>query len=79
MRLCNTATSAQHARISWRENYWVVRDLGSDRGTYVNGARLSSGSDIRLSRGDMLRFGSLTEEFHLIDVAPPRLSAPYLL
>lgn len=52
-----------------------MRDLGSDRGTYVNGARLSSGSDIRLSRGDMLRFGALTEEFHLIDTTPPRLSA----
>lgn len=52
-----------------------MRDLGSDRGTWVNGARLSSGSDIRLSRGDMLRFGALTEEFHLIDVTPPRLSA----
>ena len=75
MRLSNQAISAQHARISWRDEHWVVRDLGSDRGTYVNGARLSSGSDIRLARGDTLRFGALSEEFNLIDDTPPRLSA----
>ena len=75
VRLSNSSISAHHARISWLDNCWVVRDLGSDRGTYLNGARLDSGNDMRLNRGDTLRFGSDNEEFNLIDATAPRLSA----
>lgn len=76
VRLSTSAISAHHARISWLDDsYWVVRDLGSDRGTYLNGARLDSGNDTRLARGDTLRFGSGSEEFNLIDATAPQLSA----
>ncbi|MBU0490489.1 MAG: FHA domain-containing protein, partial [Chloroflexi bacterium] len=32
----------QHARLDWAGHAWVIRDLNSRNGTYVNGARVTS-------------------------------------
>ena len=39
--------SRQHARISHRDNTWCLEDLGSNNGTYINGARLIESLPIR--------------------------------
>ncbi len=48
--------SGRHAAVFRQGAHWMVRDLGSSNGTWVNGARLKG--DRALSPGDVLRFGS---------------------
>jgi hypothetical protein len=47
--------SRQHARLSFRDGCWVLRDLDSTNGTRVNGRRVVR---CRLEPGDCLRLGS---------------------
>ena len=48
--------SGRHAAVFRQEGRWMVRDLGSTNGTWVNGARIKH--DRALSPGDVLRFGA---------------------
>jgi hypothetical protein len=48
--------SGRHAAVFRQEGRWMVRDLGSTNGTWVNGTRIKS--DRALAPGDVLRFGS---------------------
>ena len=48
--------SGRHAAVFRQGGRWMVRDLGSTNGTWVNGARLKG--DRELFPGDVLRFGS---------------------
>jgi S1-C subfamily serine protease len=59
--------SSQHAAIIRQGGAFVVRDLGSKNGTFVNGARTTG--DAVLRDGDVIRFGSQgpTLEFHVLD------------
>jgi hypothetical protein len=47
--------SDEHALISPNEDGWVVRDLGSTNGTYLNGAKVTQPTP--LAAGDQLRLG----------------------
>jgi transcriptional regulator of acetoin/glycerol metabolism len=52
--LAGGETSRRHAEIRREGPIWIVRDLDSRNGTFVNGQRVSSGP---LSLGDLVRFG----------------------
>jgi hypothetical protein len=47
--------SGRHARISERDGFFYVEDMGSTNGTYLNGKRL--GSRERLRANDRIRIG----------------------
>jgi pSer/pThr/pTyr-binding forkhead associated (FHA) protein len=49
------SVSRRHARLSFRDGRWVLRDLDSTNGTRVNGRRVVR---CRLEPGDRLRLGS---------------------
>jgi pSer/pThr/pTyr-binding forkhead associated (FHA) protein len=49
------SVSRQHARLSFRDGHWVLRDLHSTNGTRVNGTRVVR---CRLEPGDRLSLGS---------------------
>ncbi len=49
------SVSRKHARLSFRDGYWVLRDLDSTNGTRVNGKRVVR---CRLDPGDRLSLGS---------------------
>jgi pSer/pThr/pTyr-binding forkhead associated (FHA) protein len=51
----DTYISQQHARIFDRNGSWVVEDLGSTNGTYLNGAPLTGPQP--LHPGDSIRIG----------------------
>ena len=49
------SVSRRHARLSFRDGRWVLRDLDSTNGTRVNGKRVVR---CRLEPGDRLSLGS---------------------
>jgi len=51
--------SRQHARILWQITHWVIMDLGSANGTFVNGQQVFGSAP--LAHGDRLAFGPAVE------------------
>jgi hypothetical protein len=71
LRLSRTFVSAQHARLSWEGGCWLLRDLISRNGTYVDEHRLPPGSCRPLLRGTRIAFGAATSRWELVDASPP--------
>ena len=58
--------SRRHARIIFRNNVYMIEDLGSTNGTFVNrGRRLLPGSPQVLSEGDEIIVGKTFLRFHI--------------
>jgi hypothetical protein len=56
--------SRRHAKIVARAGgYFVREEIGTRNGTFVNGDRLQTGVDVKLSNGDKLRFGLVETVF----------------
>ena len=60
LKLSDPFASSRHARIERRDFGFVIRDLRSRNGTYVNGARVM---EARLQDGDRLRVGQTDLSF----------------
>lgn len=54
MALDDNTVSRRHATVAWKRDAWVLRDLGSTCGTFVNGVRVRRA---RLRDGDRVRLG----------------------
>jgi DNA-binding NtrC family response regulator len=54
VQLGSGETSRQHARVDREGPLWVIRDMDSRNGTFLNGRRVTTAP---LSLGDLLRFG----------------------
>jgi pSer/pThr/pTyr-binding forkhead associated (FHA) protein len=61
--LQDTSVSRPHARMERRQDVWMLFDLGSSNGTFVNGTPVS-GKGRALKHGDVITFGGTTVEFH---------------
>lgn len=57
--------------LRWTGAAFVLRDLGSTNGTWVNQKRLAQGQGRPLQVGDSLMFGNLEECWTCVDVSPP--------
>lgn len=58
LQLDDRRVSSSHAWLRHATNgKWVLRDLGSKNGTYLNGDFLPSGVDVELAPGDLVGFG----------------------
>lgn len=55
--LSSKQVSRQHARISARDDRFVIEDLGSSNGTYLNGQRLTPHVPETLTEQDVLQIG----------------------
>ena len=60
LRLDDTYTSQQHARLFAKNNSWFVEDLGSTNGTFVNEQKLAAPA--MLQPGDKVRVGQTIME-----------------
>src|SRR5579871_3939005 len=55
--LTDPLVSRHHAEVRWQETHWLIRDLGSRNGTYVNGLKVDQPTPLR--RGDLIAVGDL--------------------
>jgi len=58
--------SRRHAKIVFEDMSYFIEDLGSRNGTFVNDGMLPARSRTPLRDGDILRFGSTTFRFELV-------------
>jgi FHA domain-containing protein len=58
--LGDTYASQMHARVFPKDGGWLVEDLGSTNGTYLNRAKVTSPSEV--GPGDEIRIGKTTLE-----------------
>lgn len=65
------AVSRKHAQIRYEGGKFILSDLGTPNGTFVNGERIE---ERQLKRGDVVRVGKL--EMKLVFVAAPESCAP---
>lgn len=61
VQLTDQGTSRSHAEIRTRDGSWMLTDLHSSNGTYLNGQRVVS--PIELKYGDQIKVGSTLLEF----------------
>jgi hypothetical protein len=59
--------SSRHCELVWVDRAWVVNDLGSRNGTFVNGARVQQRA---LAAGDVLLLGAVGPRFRVELPAP---------
>ena len=57
VQLADSRVSKRHAEIKLKQGTWIIRDLGSANGTWVNGDRITGLCE--LEEGDRLRLGRL--------------------
>src|SRR5690606_33739915 len=67
--IADPSVSTMHAKIQRRQGVWLLTDLGSTNGTFVDG-ELAAG-DMPLSPGGTLRFGEITVLFEPLDNDAP--------
>lgn len=67
--IADPSVSTMHAKIQRRQGVWLLTDLGSTNGTFVDG-ELAAG-DMPLSPGGTLRFGEIAVLFEPLDNDAP--------
>jgi predicted component of type VI protein secretion system len=67
--LSDPQVSRHHAVISWQSGTYVITDLGSANGTYVNEKRIAAQRELR--RGYVLRMGNTVLDVFLAPAIPP--------
>lgn len=53
--LSDTFASGEHARLGWNGTGWVLEDMGSTNGTYVNGQQIHR--TVAVKPGDIIELG----------------------
>jgi hypothetical protein len=69
--LVDDSVSTTHARLEYTAGGWLLTDLGSTNGTYLEGARLAPNVPTPLAYGSQLRFGGLRLVFQQVPAADP--------
>ena len=75
LRLDSKSVSRRHAELSVKDGVVTLTDVGSSRGTFLNGEKVDPGRGVRLAPGDEVRIG----DFRLVvphkDAVAPVVSA----
>jgi pSer/pThr/pTyr-binding forkhead associated (FHA) protein len=67
--IADPSVSTMHAKLQRRDAIWILTDLGSTNGTFVEGERLTG--EAPLSPGTTLKFGDVSALFEPLDEAVP--------
>jgi len=71
--IADPSVSTMHAKLQRRDAVWILTDLGSTNGTFVEGERLTG--EAPLGPGMTLRFGDVSALFEPLDESVP-VAAP---
>jgi len=71
LRIQDSTCSTQHAEILWTGDRWVVRDLDSRNGTWIDGVRLELAEARELRVGQTLAFGNPPRPWHVHELPEP--------
>src|SRR6476469_9645415 len=63
------SVSTSHAKLQRRDDVWILSDLGSTNGTFVEGERLSG--EVALGPGTTVKFGEVAVLFEPLDANVP--------
>lgn len=75
LRIDHRYVSSQHAMIRHDGDDWVIRDLASRNGTWVDGEQIAPGQERGLRKGSRLAFGVPDAQWELADDALPGVMA----
>lgn len=75
VQVADPRVSGEHASLSWRDGCWVLRDLASRNGTFVDGNPLQAGSRVPLSLGSRFSVGGTDVVLELCDATGPGAAA----
>lgn len=75
LRINQRYVSARHAILRWTGEQWELKDLGSRNGTFLGGRKIAAGADHAISKGTVLAFGKLEQQWELVDDSPPSVMA----
>ncbi len=67
------SVSGIHGQIRWTDGHWVLTDLGSTNGTFVNGRRIRQAA---LADGDLLQLGFVSAQFRVVPSLVKPADAP---
>jgi len=67
------SVSGEHASIRWTGRVWVLKDLGSRYGTFLNEQCLQPGVTVDLKKGDRLAFGREKRIWVITDESGPEV------
>ncbi len=67
--IADASVSTSHAKLQRRDDIWVLTDLGSTNGTFVEGERLSG--EVALGPGTTVKFGEVAVLFEPLDESVP--------
>jgi pSer/pThr/pTyr-binding forkhead associated (FHA) protein len=67
--IADASVSTSHAKLQRRDDVWVLTDLGSTNGTFVEGERLSG--EVALGPGTTVKFGEVAVLFEPLDESAP--------
>src|SRR5689334_2984283 len=67
--ISDPSVSTSHAKLQRRDDIWMLSDLGSTNGTFVEGERLSG--EVALGPGTTIKFGEVAVLFEPLDANVP--------
>jgi len=65
--LINTAVSRYHAKLEKDESRFILTDLDSTNGTFVNGRKLMPNENLEIKQGDTVSFANIGYIFHCLN------------
>jgi len=65
--LINTAVSRYHAKLEKDESRFILTDLDSTNGTFVNGRKLMPNENLEIKQGDAVSFANIGYIFHCLN------------
>ena len=73
LRLVEQSVSGEHASLRWTGGVWVIKDLGSRYGTFMDSAPLQPGVPTAIKKGARLAFGREKHTWQFVEDAAPEV------